>query len=257
MLHSILEYIKFILKSNNQHRIHSPFVYDLVTKCLYDNQFYKDYNLIAKYYRDLNNNMSVISIKDHGAGSKVLESNTRSISDISKKAGITQKRAKLIYRIVNYFNSGSILELGTSLGISTCAISLGNSKAQITTIEGCPETASVAKEQFKNFNLNNINLIVNEFDKELNNLKSQKFDLIYIDGNHQKEATLNYFNTLLNTVNNDSVVILDDIHWSKGMTKAWNIIKQNPKVTLTIDTFFWGIVFFRTEQEKQHFIIRV
>jgi len=257
VLHTILEYIKFILRSNNQYGIHSPFIYNLVIKCFYDNHIYRDYKLLAKYRSVLNNSKSVISVKDLGAGSKVLESNTRSISDISKKAGITLQRAKLLYRIVNYFKPSSILELGTSVGISTCAISLGNSNAQINTIEGCPETASVAKEQFKNFNLNNINLIVNEFDKELNNLKSQKFDLIYIDGNHQKEATINYFNTLLNTVNNDSVVILDDIHWSKGMTEAWNIIKQNPKVKLTIDTFFWGIVFFRTEQKNQHFKIRV
>ena len=214
MLHTILEYIKFILTSNNQHGIHSPFIYNLVIKCFYDNLIYGDYKLIAKYRSVLNNSKSVISVKDLGAGSRVLKSNTRSISDISKKAGITQHRAKLLYRIVNYFKPSSILELGTSLGISTCAISLGKSNAQITTIEGCLETASVAKKQFKNFNLNNINLIVNEFDKELNNLKSQKFDLIYIDGNHQKEATINYFNTLLNTVNNDSVVILDDIHWS-------------------------------------------
>ncbi len=257
MLHTILEYIKFILRSNNQHGIHSPFVYDLVTKCIYDKKNYKDYSIIAKYHSVLKTNKSAISVKDFGAGSKVLTSNSRKISDISKNAGITKRRAQLLYRIVKYFQPSSILELGTSLGMSTYALSLGNPNANIITIEGCPETASIAKEQFKSNKLNNINLIINEFDKEINNLKSQKFDLIYIDGNHQKEATINYFNTLLNTVNNDSVFILDDIHWSKGMTEAWNIIKQNPKVKLTIDTFFWGIVFFRTEQEKQHFNIRV
>ncbi len=179
------------------------------------------------------------------------------MSDISKNAGITKKRAQLLFRISKYFKPNSILELGTSLGMSTCALSLGNPKAKITTIEGCPETSAIAKEQFKLYKLNNINLIVNEFENELNSLKSKKFDFIYIDGNHQKEATINYFNTLLKSVHNDSLMIFDDIHWSKGMTEAWETIKQDPNVTLTIDTFYWGFVFFRKEQEKQHFTIRL
>ncbi len=197
MLHTILEYIKFIFKSTNQHGIHSPFVYELVTKCFYDKQYYKDYKIIAKYRSVLNNNKSVISVKDLGAGSKVLSTRSRKISNISKKAGITKKRAELLYRIVKYFQTTSILELGTSLGISTCALSLGNPKANIVTIEGCPETASVARQQFKYFSLYNINLLVNEFDKEINTLTDNNFDLIYIDGNHQKEATINYFHSLL------------------------------------------------------------
>jgi predicted O-methyltransferase YrrM len=257
VLHTILEYIKFIFRSTNQYGIHSPFVYELVTKCFYDKQFYKDYKIIAKYRRVLNNNKSVISVKDLGAGSKVLSTRSRKISNISKKAGITKKRAELLYRIVKYFQTTSILELGTSLGISTCALSLGNTNANIITIEGCPETASVAREQFKYFSLYNINLLVNEFDKEINTLTDNNFDLIYIDGNHQKEATINYFHSLLTCTNNDSLIIFDDIHWSKGMTEAWETIILDPNVTLSIDTFYWGFVFFRKEQEKQHFTIRL
>jgi len=256
-LHTILEYIKFIFKSTNQHGIHSPFVYELVTKCFYDKQYYEGYKIIAKYRSVLNNNKSVISVKDLGAGSKVLSTRSRKISNISKKAGITKKRAELLYRIVKYFQSTSILELGTSLGISTCALSLGNTNANIITIEGCPETASVAREQFKYFSLYNINLLVNEFDKEINTLTDNNFDLIYIDGNHQKEATINYFHSLLTCTNNDSLIIFDDIHWSKGMTEAWETIIQDSNVTLTIDTFYWGFVFFRKEQKKQHFKIRI
>ncbi len=256
-MHTILEYIKFIFRSTNQHGIHSPFVYELVTKCFYDKQFYKEYKIIAKYRSVLKNNKSVISVKDLGAGSKVLHTNSRKISDISKKAGITKKRAQLLYRIIKYFQPTSILELGTSLGISTCALSLGNPKANIVTIEGCPETASIAKEQFKFNKLNNITLIINEFENELNTLKNKKIDLIYVDGNHQKEATINYFHSLLTCTNNDSLIIFDDIHWSKGMTEAWETIIQDPNVTLSIDTFYWGFVFFRKEQKKQHFKIRL
>jgi len=98
---------------------------------------------------------------------------------------------------------------------------------------------------------------VNEFDKEINTLTDNNFDLIYIDGNHQKEATINYFHSLLKYTNNDSLIIFDDIHWSKGMTEAWETIVQDTNVTLSIDTFYWGFVFFRKEQEKQHFTIRL
>jgi len=257
MLHATIEYIKFLFSSINHHGIHSPFLYELVTKCFYDRNYYNGYKIISEYQSHLIKNRSFISVKDLGAGSKLLKTNSRRISEISKKAGITNKRAQLLYRLVNYFQPNSILEFGTSLGIATCALSLGNPKALITTIEGCPETAAQASNQFNSFNLNNINLIVSTFDNELDNLKQQKFDLVYFDGNHTKEATINYFKTLLQSINNDSIIIFDDIHWSKGMTEAWDTIKQEPKVTLTIDTFFWGIVFFRTEQVTQHYKIRV
>ena len=97
-----------------------------------------------------------------------------------------------------------------------------------------------------------------EFNSFLTNsqLPTSNFQLIYFDGNHSKAATLNYFEFLLPTITNETVWIFDDIHWSQEMEEAWEIIKNNPKVTVTIDTFQWGIVFFRTEQEKEHFVIR-
>ena len=257
MWYQIFEYIKFIFNSTNQHGVHSPFVFDLVTKCFYNKKKHNDYKLLKQYRKQLYKNDLIILVKDFGAGSRVFKSNARKISQVAKNAGITQKRAQLLYRLSKYFKPNSVLELGTSLGMATSALSLGNPDATITTIEGCPETASIAKQQFNDFNFNNINLIVNNFNDELETLQKQKFDLIYIDGNHQKEATLNYFNSLLETVNNNSLIILDDIHWSKGMTEAWETIKLNKKVTVTIDTFFWGFVFFRKEQVKQHFKVRL
>jgi predicted O-methyltransferase YrrM len=88
-------------------------------------------------------------------------------------------------------------------------------------------------------------------------IEKTNFNFIYFDGNHQKEATLNYFNMCLQTVDTNAVFIFDDIYWNKEMHETWEIIKQHPKVTVTINTYFWGIVFFRNEQLKQHFTIRV
>lgn len=257
MWYFIQSYLKFLIKSNNQHGVHSPFVYNLITKCFYNKLNIKDYDILNSYRLQLYKNNATISVTDFGAGSRVFKSNQRIISKIAKTAGITKKRAELLYRIVNYFKSENILELGTSLGIATTSLSLGNMNGKVLTVEGCPETAKIASKQFETFDFQNIDLRVSNFETELLTLKPQVFDFIYVDGNHQKEATLNYFDLLLESVHNNSILIFDDIHWSKPMTEAWQQIKQHPKVTLTIDTYFWGIVFFRKEQEKENFIIRV
>lgn len=257
MLYSIQAYIKFLKASTNQHGVHSPFVYDLVTKCFYDKSSHKEYAQLKAFRKALLKNSNIINITDFGSGSKVFKSNERVISKMAKTSGISSKRAKLLFRLVSYFNSKSILELGTSLGLATSALSLGNKQASITTIEGCQESAKIANEQFRTFQLNNIQVIVNTFEKALLELASVSYDFIYIDGNHTKQATLHHFEMLLPNANNDSVFIFDDIHWSKGMTEAWDEIKNHPAVTVSIDTFYWGIVFFRKEQAKEHFVIRV
>ena len=263
---ALKSYIKFLWNSKNQHGVHSPFVFDLVTKCFYDKTSKPEYETLKKYRNELLQNKSSIEVTDFGAGSRVFKSNKRPISKIAQTAGITQKRAQLLFRIVHYFQPNSILEIGTSLGLATSALSIGNPKATITTLEGCSETARIAQENFQKFQFENIHSEVTEFNQYLNNPKPKtqnlepttvNYQLIYFDGNHSKEATLSYFELLLPTITNDTLWIFDDIHWSTEMSQAWEIIKNHPKVTVTIDTFQWGLVFFRIEQEKEHFTIRI
>ncbi|SFA71907.1 Methyltransferase domain-containing protein [Flavobacterium swingsii] len=258
MIHILKSYLRFLWNSKNEHGVHSPFVFDLVTKCFYDKSSKPEYLLLKEYRNSLLKNKNTIEVTDFGAGSRVFKSNTRQISKIAKTAGITSKRAELLFRIVNYFQPNSILEIGTSLGLATSALSLGNLKAKITTLEGCPETASIAKNQLQKINCNNVESVVTEFESYFKNhpLSTIDYQLIYFDGNHSKKATLNYFELLLPTITNDSVWIFDDIHWSHDMEEAWGIIKNHEKVKVTIDTFQWGIVFFRAEQQKEHFVIR-
>ncbi|WP_245977126.1 O-methyltransferase [Ichthyenterobacterium magnum] len=250
-VYQIIEYIKFLFKSTNQHGVHSPFVYHLITKCFYDKYNYPEYSALKKYREALYKNHKTITVNDTGAGSRTFKSNSRKISQIAKTAGTSSKRVRLLYRLVNYLSIKQILELGTSVGLGTSALRYGK---KVITIEACQETSNVAQQ---NLNSNTIDFRVNTFEKELPLLKDKIFDLVFIDGNHQKEATLSYFNQLIEQTHNDSVFIFDDIHWSKEMAEAWEIIKQHHKVTLTIDTFFWGFVFFRKEQAKEHFIVRV
>ena len=262
MQHLIKSYIKFLWNSKNEHGIHSPFVYDLVTKCFYDKKSIPEYLILKQYRKLLLENKNFIEVTDFGAGSKVFKSNKRQIAKIAKTSGISSKRAELLLRIVGYFQPNSILEIGTSLGIATVALSLGNTKTKITTLEGCANTMSIAKEMFQvpNFNFQEeyLECITTEFSNYFKtyNLQRTTYDLIYFDGNHSKKATLEYFEILLPTINNESVWIFDDIHWSSEMEEAWELIKIHDKVRVTIDTFQWGIVFFRTEQNKEHFIIR-
>lgn len=258
MIQIVKSYVNFLWNSKNQHGVHSPFVFDLVTKCFYDRAIYPEYSILKNYRKSLLQNKNTIEVTDFGAGSRVFKSNTRPIDQIAKNAGISSKRAELLFRIVRYFKPTSILEIGTSLGLATSALALGNKNARITTLEGCPNTMSIAKNQLQLQNLNNVEFENTEFSTYLKScqLSIINYQLVYFDGNHSKKATLEYFELLLPTITNDSVWIFDDIHWSEDMEEAWKTIQKHPQVTVTIDTFQWGIVFFRNEQEKEHFIIR-
>lgn len=262
MLFQIKSYLKFLWNSKNEHAVHSPFVFNLLTKCFYDKKRKPEYRILENYRKSLLKNKNFIEVTDFGAGSKVFKSNRRQISKIAQTAGISSKRAELLFRVTNYFQPETILEIGTSLGLATSALALGNPKAKVITLEGCPNTASIAKNQLDEFDCKNVENIISEFESFLiaenlsRDFRTKIYDLIYFDGNHSKKATLAYFELLLSTINNDSVWIFDDIHWSEEMEEAWENIKNHPKVKVTIDTFQWGFVFFRREQEKEHFIIR-
>lgn len=283
MQHLTKSYLKFIWSSTNAHGVHSPFVFNLVRKCFYDKNNYPEYKTLEKYRNALLQNKNTIEVSDFGAGSRVFKSNTRQINRIAKNAGISVERAKLLFRIVMYFQPTNILEIGTSLGLATFALAL-NDFAEITTLEGCPNTMAIAKNQLQ-LQLpeysKKINFVNTEFSSYLKNVNPEfqipniqsatnnpepstdirqpttdNRQLIFFDGNHSKAATLDYFELLLPTINNETIWIFDDIHWSKEMEEAWETIKKHPKVTVTIDTFQWGFVFFRSEQVKEDFIVR-
>lgn len=283
VFHQIKSYMKFLWRSKNQHGVHSPFIYNLLTRCFYDRRAYPSYLEIQAYRKEILKNNNTIKVTDFGAGSRVFRTGQRRIAAIGKNAGITSRRARLLNRLVRYLQVENALELGTSLGIGTVAMASGNT-VKLTTIEGCPETARIASEFFEKSNLPDIDLRIGEFRSMLSQLKNVSaipaeearkgfepttgaphvkrtappaFDLVYLDGDHQKEPTLEYFEQLLPHTHNDTLFIFDDIHWSPAMEEAWEVIKAHPSVKVTIDTFFWGLVFFRKEQVKEHFVLRV
>ena len=254
----IFKYIYYFLTSKNEHYIHGPFIFRFVTQIIYgktpDDYCYN----IEELRKNLCQSETIIHINDFGAGSNINKSIKRKIKDIAKNSAKNQKFGELLYRIVKTYKPKKSVELGTSLGVSTCYLAKANPEGRIFTFEGCEETADIAKKNFKKLNLKNIKIILGNFnstlEKELKRLKT--IDLAFIDGNHQEYATISYFEECLNHSHNNTLLVFDDIHWSKGMENAWKYIKKHPKTTVTIDLFFIGIVFLRRELSKEHFTIR-
>lgn len=181
------------------------------------------------------------------------------MSEIAERSSKDKKYCELLFRLAYHFKPTTILEFGTSLGISTAYLASASPNAKVITIEGCRNTASEAKNNFQTLGLQNIETIAGDFDTELSAVGSRQsaiIDFIFFDGNHKKEPTLKYFSQCLESIHNNSVFIFDDIHWSDEMEEAWEEIKSHPKVSVTIDLFFLGLVFFRKEQEKENFVLR-
>ena len=174
MIHQSKSYIKFVRLSKNKHGVHSPFVYDLVTKCFNDKRKYPEYHILKTYRQALLKDSSMVEMKDFGQGSRVFKGNARKVSAVVKNAGMKKKRQKLLFRLASYFKSENILELGTSLGLGTIALSLSNEFSAIHTVEGCPNTLRKAQEYFERFNLHNIEIHQKLFSEFLSENTSAK-----------------------------------------------------------------------------------
>lgn len=259
VLQFFADYLKHQFTAKTRHGTHSPFVYKLADEVIYDFSDKKEYEAIELQRKKLLNDQREITVTDLGAGSHLNKNRTKRVSQIAKNALKSPKLAQLIYRIAKNHVANNMIELGTCLGITSAYLSKANSKADVLTIEGCPKTAEIASENFKALNLQNIALQVGNFNDLLPTAIAQReqLDFVYIDGNHTKEATLNYFNWCLPKVAENSLLIFDDIYWSKGMKEAWEEIKAHPDVTITVDLFWIGLVYFRKGQAKEHFKLKV
>lgn len=257
MLYPAKAFLYFLIRSKNKYGVHSPFLFDYITKGLRDQSDIK-FDKITALRQELERNHVEIEVTDFGAGSKVFRTNSRSIADIASKAGISGRRGKLLSKTVAYFKPRRILEIGSSLGLSTSYMAVGNPLAQITTLEGCPAIAGIAKDNYLKLGLSNIDMVVGQFEESLDTtIKGQTFDMVFFDGNHQKEPTISYFEKCLKTVHEDTVFIFDDIHWTAEMEEAWNHIRGHHKVTLSVDTYKWGLLFFKQGKVKEHFTLRI
>jgi predicted O-methyltransferase YrrM len=255
-----LKYCQYYFSASNGkgHGIHSPFVFDFISKILNDENDYPEYAKVESWRKHLLRDRTVLTIEDYGAGS-TSSSNKRSVASISSRVVKSRKFGQLLYRIVKNYQPKSIIEIGTSVGVTTSYLAMANANSNVITLEGSPEIADVARQSLKHLQIENARVVEGNFEYTLPAIlyQLQTIDFAFVDGNHRREPTENYFNWLLAKSNTESIFVFDDIHWSREMEQAWYNISNNLTVRCSIDLFFMGIVFFRKEfREKQHFTIR-
>ena len=266
-LHYFKNFIQHYLTSTLIDVLHSPFVFDLYQTAIKKQKHHLKFKVIENCRTNLLKNNEIVSYSDLGAGSNLLSTETKKVVKDLAKAHLKPARiAQIIHQIVLKYKYKNIIELGTSLGITASYIASAIKEnypfeeTNFTTIEGIHDVRKVALKQFETLELSKyVNSIEGNFNVKLDDVLSnyETIDMFFIDGNHTYEATMDYFNKALPKAHNDSVFIFDDIYWSPRMTKAWEEIKQNNDVYQTVDLFFIGLVFFRTEQNRQHFKLRV
>ena len=257
----LLAYLRYLSRARDEHSLHSPFLFALYTQVIRAKTVLKPHLIpIQALQKELRRSRQLISVTDFGAGSKVNASRQRTVSDIARHSQKPARFGRLLFRLIQRFETATIIDLGTSLGMTTAYLAQAAKlyDGKVFTFEGCPETASIARQNFSRLSLNNVEIIVGNLDETLAPTVAtlNKVDFVFFDANHRYEPTVRYFETCLSKSHNDTVFVFDDIHWSDEMEQAWGYIKAHPAVTVTIDLFWIGLVFFRKEQPRQHFVLR-
>lgn len=257
-LHPAAQYLRYKLKAGNAHGLHSPFVFELYNNVIRDDMPFYDFEPIERIRERFIRDETRIQVTDFGVGGEREQIHLTTVQEVARKSLNTAKYGRLLFRLVNHFQPKTIIELGTSLGITTLYLATPVAKSKIYTIEGCPVIQQLAKKAFQQAGRQNIVSINGEFDKELPLVlnKLEYVDMVYIDGNHRYQPTMNYFNQCLEKITDNSVFIFDDINWSREMTHAWKDIKKHPSVTVSVDLYRLGIVLFKKELLKQDFVLR-
>ncbi len=251
----VYSYIQHWLKRKDEHSLHSPFLFDFYVKVIKNKASFK-VDSIEKYRSALLQNNSQIPIEELGALSKKHD-NVR----IKNKAGSSLsplEQSCFLGSLVSYLKPQTLLEIGTSFGVSTAYLAQYASQGKVITLEGEPNIASISQEFFTSAKFEKVGLLLGEFDHTLplaiKNLET--LDFVFFDGNHRYSPTLQYFELCLMKKNENSVFVFHDIYWSSEMKKAWEAIKSNIEVTITVDLYYFGVVFFRKNQPKQHFVLK-
>ena len=253
-------YLTYLAKAKTRYKVHSPFVFDLVENVLKDKTEYPEYRKIETYKKNISRSKTIIETVDFGTRSKNKHYTTsmEKVGNIVKHRSQHKNQARLLYRLSRYFQPENILEFGTAAGISTAYIKVPVPESKMITMEGCASLANVASNNLKKLKINNMEISIGDFDVTLSGVlkKFDRLDFVFFDGNHRREPTLNYFNRCMELANEGTLFIFDDIHWSPGMEDAWNTIKKDERVSISLDLFWFGLIFFRKGITKQDFIIR-
>ena len=250
---SLQQLLKFYLTATPVRKIASPYFKNLLEEVLDKERIYYSFSSIERLKNQLLLDASTIEVHDLGAGSRKKAGLYRTIQSIAKTAVSSSAQCAQLFRLVHFLQAKNRLEIGSSLGISSLYQYFPIRNSNMYSLEGCPNIAQIAQSTFDKLAANNLELIVGNFANTLlpTLKKMQSLDYVFIDGNHRLEATLSYFETCLPFCHAKSVMVLDDIHWSKEMQQAWARIRKHPKVALSIDLYHMGWVFFDANDSPQ------
>jgi len=251
------DYMLHRLKSKTRHGLHSPFVYRLADKIIYDFNAKTVYNEIESIRKQLLNDNRMITVTDPGSGPHINNRRKTKISDTAKQA-LRPRLAQLLYRLTSDLMPRTIIELDTCLGITTLYLQKAAPEAKVYTLESRPEMAAIARDIFNEAHVEGIETVSGNFDDTLPGILGnfETVDLVVINGGHQKDSVLKYFELCLPKVHNGTLLIFNDIYQSEGMKEAWAKIKAHPRVTVTIDLFWMGLVYFKKGQAKEAFLVK-
>ncbi len=253
-LFQVKSYLNHWLDAVDEHSIHSPFFFDFYNKVIKgknESRFLE----IEKTRTHLLSNHSVVSVQDLGAASPHFKSVNRKIARIAATSLNEEKQCLLFYRIAQYMEAKKIVELGTSMGITSLYLSDAK-ETKLTTFEGNQAMIDIALTNFEYFERKNIVLIEGNIDQTLPDFLQNpaKIDFALIDANHRYEPTVRYFNWLAKRMADQGVMVIDDIYYSEEMGRAWNDLKKHDLVYGSIDLFRCGVLFFDLALNKQHYI---
>ncbi|MFO8002125.1 MAG: class I SAM-dependent methyltransferase [Marinilabilia sp.] len=237
--------------------IHSPFVFYLVREIFYEGHPFYAFKTIEAARRMMLKNKQTVYTGSFGASSAV-GGRTRTIKELVASGSLPPKYGRLLFRLINHFSVRNIVEIGTGTGVGTLFLALPDSSARITTVEGNHQLSHVAQRLYEVVDVKNVTVVNGIFRQVLPEIVDgyDCLDLVYFDGDHRYSSTLEYFEMCLRKIHNDSIFVFDDIHWSCEMEKVWKEISCHPRVTVSIDLYRIGIVFFRRECSKQHYVVR-
>ena len=255
--HQLKSYWRYFFKAVNEHGVHSPFVYSLYCATIKNKTYPNFYHAIEEKRIELLCDNRVIETTDLGSGSKLLPNPKRRVSKIARHFLQKRKEAQFIYKLGAFLKPKVVLELGTSLGVTTLYLSKIEDAA-VTTIEGCSVTLGIATRLFDSSKAKNITTFCGNIDELLAPVLAslKEVDLVLIDANHDYEPTMRYFNAIFPHLKNESCVLIDDIYQKPGMTKAWKEITADERMHVALDFYRFGLVFPRKEQRKQYFTLR-
>ena len=253
----ILSWLRHALTATNTHGhgIHSPRLFDLVQYVIDNPYNYYDYRILEQYRRLLLGEDTVINVTDYGTG----VSGEKTVSRIAAGSLAPPQQAQLIYRIVEDMRPKHILELGTSLALTTAYMAKACGKATVTTLEGCGNIARRARQTLSDLKCHNVSVIEGNIDDTLKAVINRLpgIGILYIDANHTSEALIKYFNTCLPKLTERAIIIIDDIYWSEDMHNGWQCLTEHEKVTANIDLYHCGLLFLDPHLPRRTFKIRL